>query len=167
MVNKTRKLRYRVKRGGTATSDCEKKYCKKIIDLAIKFSDVYLKKLESLPKDIKNDTTKKLIKVMSTTKFKNALTKKAKDSCKQNYCNIGCKNTIFESTKDLPKDIIKQFKDTPEVLQLMIQAKKDLFGNNSTVLKDNFYDKLSTKDIKKLKNEGAISGCVKFIPLNN
>jgi len=167
MVIKTRKLRNRSKRGGTTTSDCEKKYCKKIIDLAIKFSDVYLKKLESLPKDIKNESTKKLINIMSTTKYKNALTKKAKDSCKKNYCNIGCKNTLFESTKDLPKDIIKQFKDSPEVLKLMIQAKKDLFGNNSSVLKDNFYDKLSAKDIKKLKNEGAISGCVKSMPLNN
>ena len=166
---RTRKYRYRSrsKKGGkgTPTGECEKTYCKKIVDFAKKFSDEYLKKLESLPKDIKNETTTKLIKVLKTSKYKNALTKKAKQTCKLNFCNVGCKNTIFESSKDLPKEITDKFKDTPKILKLMIKAKKDLFGNKTSILKDNFYDKLSAKDIKKLKNEGAISGCVKTLPL--
>lgn len=174
MVKKTRKNRNRSNqkkfRGGkgtkSITGECEKTYCKKIVEYANKFSDVYLNKLESLPKDIRNESTEKLIKVMKTKKYKNALTKKAIQSCKLNFCNIGCKNTLFESSKDLPKDMVKKFKDSPELLNLMMKAKKDLFGNQTDILKDNFYDKLSAKNIKQLKSEGAISGCVKTMPLN-
>jgi hypothetical protein len=163
MVSKTRKNRGRM--GGSNVSECEKTYCKKFLEYATKFSDLYLNKLENLPKDIKNETTTKLIKVLKTKKYKDTLIKTAKKNCKINFCNIGCKNTLFESSKDLPKDMIKKYKDSPELLKLMMNAKKDLFGNKTSVLKDNFYEKLSAKDIKQLQSEGAISGCVKSMPL--
>ena len=34
-----------------------------------------------------------------------------------------------------------------------------MFGNKTTVLKNGFYEKLTSKTVKKLKEKGALSGC--------
>ena len=41
----------------------------------------------------------------------------------------------------------------------MTKRRKDIFKNKTSVLKDNFYEGLKPKTLKKLKKEGAISGC--------
>ena len=121
-----------------------------------------MKNIESIPN--KSDIQKKLVKSMKSKKYKNMLTKKAIKECKLRYCNIGCKDTIFEDGKDLPKSMMTQFKDNPALLQLLLKAKKDLFGTQTTILKDNFYNKLKPKTVINLKKEGALSGCVKVNP---
>jgi len=37
--------------------------------------------------------------------------------------------------------------------------RSDIFGNKTNVLKNDFYEKLPQTIVKKLKKEGAISGC--------
>jgi phage gpG-like protein len=158
--SKTRKMN----RGGTPTGECEKKYCKKFVSYAVKFSDNLLKSLENVPN--KTEIQKKLIKMMKSKKFKNTLTKKALKECKSKYCNVGCKDTIFEDGKELPKSMMTEFKDNPALIDLLFKAKKDLFGTQTTILKDNFYNKLKPSTINVMKKEGAISGCVKIQPNN-
>jgi hypothetical protein len=154
MTSKTRKQ--------SISKKCDGKFCKKFVDYALKFSDSFLKGIENIPD--KTEMQQKLVKTMKSKKYKNILTQKAKRECKQKFCNIGCKNTIFEDGNELPKSIIKEYKDYPPLIDLMKKAKKDLFGNKQTVLKDNFYYKLNTNKINSLKKEGALSACVKTEP---
>lgn len=118
------------------------------LDLAKKFYN-------NFTKDIKKETTK------------TAMKKKEKELmklCTRSFCNPECKETVFdESTTELPKYLIKQFKDSPESLQIFTNIKKDLFKGKKTILKDGFYEGLKSKTVKKMKSEGAISGCAKMI----
>ena len=157
-LTKTRKMY----KGGTPTGECEKKYCKKFVDYAMKFSNNILTNIEKMPN--KNYMQKKLVKTMKSKKYKNILSTKAKQECKSKFCNIGCKDTIYEESKELPKSMIMKYKDTPGLLDLLVKAKKDLFGIQTTILKDNFYNKLNPKTVVILKKEGAISGCTKLSP---
>jgi hypothetical protein len=155
---KTRKMN----RGGTPTGECEKTYCKKFVNYAMEFSNMFLKNIENMPN--KTDNQKKLIKTMKSKKYKTILTTKAKKECKSKYCNVGCKDTIFEDGKELPKKMMTEFKDNPALIDLLLKAKKELFGTQTTILKDNFYNKLKPSTITVLKKEGAISGCVRVPP---
>ena len=43
----------------------------------------------------------------------------------------------------------------------MEETRKNMFCNKTSALKDGFYEGLKPKTLKKLKKEGAISGCIK------
>jgi hypothetical protein len=87
------------------------------------------------------------------------------------YCNPGCKNTIFESGKDFPKSLEKKLMDNKTLktlknkklnkmlLSLSKDMRKNIFGNNTNVLNEDFYKKLNKKLVSSLKKEGALSGC--------
>jgi septal ring factor EnvC (AmiA/AmiB activator) len=91
--------------------------------------------------------------------------KKLLDNCEKYFCNEGCKNTIFEdgAPDKLSKGFSKLFKNNKEVIKMMEKSRKELFGNKTSVLKDGFFEGLKPKSLKKLKKEGAISGCVRTI----
>ena len=49
------------------------------------------------------------------------------------------------------------------ITKLQKQTKKELFGDKNSVLKDGFYEKLGPTKVKRLKKNGATSGCVQML----
>jgi len=78
--------------------------------------------------------------------------------CAKLYCNVGCKDTIFQ---DGPASVLpaSMRKRTPGITELLSASRKTIFGKKKSVLKNNFYEKISAKTLKQLHKEGAISGC--------
>jgi len=66
-------------------------------------------------------------------------------TCKEIFCNIGCKNTMFEEGKTLSNGFMKKQKIDKDMKSIYENIRKKIFGNKSNVLKDNFYEKLSQK----------------------
>ena len=101
------------------------------------------------------------------TKSRKATLKKIPLECKKYYCNKTCKNTLFEAGRNkyppLPKEYAKNKEMTALITKVRKQTKKDMFGDKDDVLKDGFYEKLSSQKVKKLKQNGATSGCVRML----
>ena len=100
-------------------------------------------------------------------KSRKAFLKQIPKDCKMYYCNKTCKNTLLEAGRNkyppLPKEYAKDKEMTAFLRKLQKQTKKDLFGDKDNVLKDGFYEKLSPQKVKKLKQNGATSGCVSMV----
>ncbi len=129
--------------------------------------------------DICDEKLKKMNKVMkkisSKFKFSAKERKTMRKSCEKSYMNPGCKGTIFEDgpANKLPTDandfiknnkILKGLKGKfGKMFESMLKKeRKSLFGKRKTILKDNFYYKLSNKTVRNLKKKGATSGCTIF-----
>jgi hypothetical protein len=84
-------------------------------------------------------------------------------ACEKAYCNESCKDTVFQDGKEVPAAVFKSFKGSAkdkEMFKSILRAtRKRIFGNKKSVLKDSFYTGLAAKDVKRLKSEGASSGC--------
>jgi hypothetical protein len=110
-----------------------------------------------------------------TKKESNNHNEKLNKICIKSNCNPECKNTIFQKgTKipesvfiDLKEQISTQLKNTPKMIpkayklgkKTVIEMRKNIFGKKTNVLKGDFHETLSPKIVRKLKQEGAISGC--------
>jgi len=107
-----------------------------------KVEEEYKKKMEGI--EIMNEMFKKLNdkKLML-------------DTCNTQYCNEGCKGTLYE---DEPGTVLKE-KKTPKDYNSLLGTRKRMFNGKKSILEDNFYEKLSPSTVKKLKKQGAISGC--------
>ncbi len=89
--------------------------------------------------------------------------------CIDTFCNPTCKNTLYENgdPNKLPNGFIDKIKKEDAykklkidlLFKIFINLRKKLYGTNTTIIKDGFYKKLSTSNIKKLKKDGALSGC--------
>jgi hypothetical protein len=110
-------------------------------------------------------TVKELVKNLKSINIWRKSKSQKKDSkffmsgCKNIFCNPGCKDTNYESGSELPKYIQKVWKDNKKALKQMNKDRKEIFGDKTNVLVDDFYEKLKPSVVKKLKKEGAISGC--------
>ena len=95
-------------------------------------------------------------------------------NCINMYCNKTCKNTLFEKGSKTSKTALKSFKNhmsasitNPRILKsvhkkssiILNKIRSDIFGKKQNVLKNDFYEKIPQITVKKLKKEGAISGC--------
>ena len=128
-----------------STRKCKKEYCEKVfLKNSQSFSDKLFKKLKMKPIKFTEKQKKEMLK-----------------QCPNHYCNPTCKKTIFQDGKEFPKNIkIKGNKKIKELLGKIIrETRKKMFGNKTTVLKNGFYEKLTSKTVKKLKEKGALSGC--------
>jgi hypothetical protein len=100
-------------------------------------------------------------------KSRKALLKTIPRECNMYYCNKTCKNTLFEAGRNkyppLPKEYAKNKEMTTLLTKLQKQTKKEMFGDKDNVLKDGFYEKLSPQKVKRLKQNGATSGCVRML----
>ena len=122
--------------------------------------------LQELKKGLKIaiDIIRKQKKQKFTKKMERKLVEETKDQCARFYCNTpDCKDTIMESSKTLPDNILKISKGKPHLLSFFKKMHKDLFKNKKTVITDGFYDKLKKPDIENLKQKGAISGCIEAL----
>ena len=79
-------------------------------------------------------------------------------TCIDTHCNPGCKDTIFESKK-LSAKLTKEYKKMPLYLDFLQKQNDKIFQNKKTVLKGDFYEKYTPKQIQEIQTEGAISGC--------
>ena len=100
-------------------------------------------------------------------KTRKTLLKKITRECNMYYCNKTCKNTLFEAGRNkyppLPKEITSNKELKVLLTKLQKQTKQEIFGDKDNVLKDGFYEKLSPQKVKRLKQNGATSGCVKML----
>ena len=118
-------------------------------------------KLKNLGKVIR-----KTLKVKTVNKAKRAIfdsdrIKRLNAKCESQHCNPQCKDTIFESGKNIPKALKNKYKNMKFMINIERQTRKNIFGNKTNVLKNGFYEKLPKKNIKSMKKNGAISGCIK------
>jgi hypothetical protein len=90
---------------------------------------------------------------------KNSKNKLLKE-CKMGYCNPKCSKTIYQNGKKFPKNV-----NVPnnKAKLLLEKFRATVFKNKTSVLKNNFYEKLSKKNVKFLKDKGALSGCTLFL----
>jgi hypothetical protein len=117
-------------------------------------------------------TTKVLKKIFPKAKLSVKTRKTIRAGCEKTYMNPGCKDTMFEdgpanklpkSSDSLIKKIMKKDKKFAKIfLNELKKERKELFGKRKTILKDNFYYKLSNKTVRNLKKKGATSGCTRF-----
>ena len=100
-------------------------------------------------------------------KHNKKIIKRIADDCNKQFCNKTCKNTLLEAGRNtyppIPKSLTKDNKLKKLILDLQKNTKKRLFGNKDNVLKDGFYEKLSSVKVNQLKKDGAESACVETL----
>ena len=133
-----------VKKLRMSRKKCKNERCQRV-DRLIKQKSQFIKSLKHPPKKEMNSTKKMEL-----------------DNCKKVYCNPGCKDTIWEDGEPdtLPVGLRKQLRHKV-LIDFNIRKRKDMFGTRKSVLKDGFYEGFSATTVKKMKREGAISGCKK------
>lgn len=153
--------------------NCENKFCKEHMKRNIKnlkemakfFRDKIIKakpndkfmgiKIDDEMKKKEEIDFKKSLEKFKSKKFKENIIKE----CKETYCNPGCKGTIYQNGT-FPKELMNKYKNTNQefMIKLLKSIRKSLFKDKKTVLKNDFFEKLSSAS--KLKKKGAISGCL-------
>ena len=125
---------------------CKNEACSRI-DRIIKQRTQFIKSLKHLPKKEIRENRKNQL-----------------ESCQKVYCNTGCKNTIMQDGEPdkLPAALKKEL-NHKILIDFNIRKRKDMFGTKKSVLRDGFYEGLSSRTVKKMKKEGAISGCLKNV----
>jgi len=112
-------------------------------------------------------TAQKNIYRAQQTKRNKAFFKNIPRECKSYYCNKTCKNTILEAGRNkyppLPKEVESDKEMQKRILKIQKKTKQELFGDKDNILKDGFYERLSPAKVKKLKKNGATSGCVQMV----
>ncbi len=143
-----------------------KKVCEKF-EKKIKEKNRTLESIKLL-KTVVHDLKKK-IKELDKDSYKKKEIEKMKKVCETTYCNKGCKGTLFQKgvANKLPNNVVdgvKKNKVIPgkykkTVLGLLLTTRKKMFKGKTDVLKNNFYEGLKNSNVKKMKKNGAVSGC--------
>lgn len=151
-----------IKMSMSSIKKCENTFCEEYYKKVKKMTENIIKLMIEQTKN-KNIKNKKEINLkINEMKDKLKSTNFKEDTielCKNSFCNPKCKGTIFQNKK-FPNELINKYekqKDGKITLKYLKKLRKTLFKNKKTILKDNFYEKLS--NVKKLKEKGAISGC--------
>jgi len=121
------------------------------------------KRLKEFGKAIKKSFKVKTMSKANRAIFDSDRIKRLQAKCESEYCNPTCKGTLFESGKNIPKEIKNEYKNMNFLIKNQMQTRKKIFGKKTSVLKNQFYEKLSKKNVKSLKKNGAISGCIRNI----
>ena len=145
--------------------ECKTKICEQFLPMEYKKNSQRL--IAHFTKKMNPKEKKEYIDNMNKIKPKTLSKKQLKteiDSCMHFYCNKGCKGSIFEDGKgsDYPKLLEKNDKKIKLDKAIIDYLKLDrikIFKNKTSVLKDNFYEKLNRNKVKLLKSHKAISGC--------
>lgn len=140
---------------------CENTFCKEYYKQIKKLSENIIKLTleKSKNTDVKKTKEIKLqIKIMKDKINSEKFKEESMEMCKNAFCNPGCKGTIFQNNK-FPKELVEKFskhKDGEIALKLLKKMRKSIFKGKKSILKNEFYEKLN---VKKLKKKGAVSGC--------
>jgi hypothetical protein len=142
----------KTRKNGMNVRSCEKKFCK----------EYFSQRFESLLKESLKKW--KLPYKKSTAAQKKELYKQ----CITGFCTPGCKGTLYEPGKGVPKKLIDDIKknktlkkkEQDQLIKITKNMRAVIFKKKTDVLKDGFYEKFD-KDLKKeYKEQGALSGCV-------
>lgn len=93
--------------------------------------------------------------------------KKSINSCKRGYCNPGCKGTMFQNGKNFPENLdlnIKDEKTRKFAMNITRKIRTRMFKSKSSVLKGEFFNKLKSSNVSRVKKQGALSGCSLMLP---
>jgi hypothetical protein len=86
-------------------------------------------------------------------------------SCRLFYCNPGCKGTLMEKGKQMPRLDPLLTKENPFYnKQGAKEFRKKWFGNKRDVLVDDVYQNVPPNIKKNFKKKGSLSICEPFIP---
>ena len=139
-----------------------KQFCKAYQKKTLKL----MNSLDTLIMKTLTPANKQKYKAYQAKRRKAALIKIQRE-CNLYFCNKTCKNTLFEAGRNkyptLPKDVTSNKERKELYTKLQKQTKKDLFGDKDNVLQNGFYEKLSPQKVKRLKQNGATSGCVQML----
>jgi hypothetical protein len=145
-------------KGGSKT--CKRNFCEKYyIPRMLKIEKELIKFFKETKKNKLSNAELKMIKKFKNKTYKNKKKKNYVDGCERNFCNKGCKGTMFEDGKKLPKKFTQKYRGNKAMLKSFEEQRTFLFKGKNSVLKDDFYNGLSDKEIKTLKKKGAESGC--------
>jgi len=141
-------IRMKTRKNGMNVRSCEKKFCKEYLPQKAKET---LKKWK-VPYKKPSAADKKMIH----------------KQCITAYCNPGCKGTLYEPGKGVPKKVIDDIKKNKTLKKnerdQLIKIEKDMraliFKKKTDVLKDGFYEKFDKNLKKEYIAQGALSGCV-------
>jgi len=107
---------------------------------------------------------------INTSKSEEKRAKKMIDySCKLKYCNPKCRETWFVDSEEDFERGMKQIKDRANSqehkfqIDYLTEGRRKIFEGKQSVLQDSFYKGLSPYAVKKLRNDGAISGCIQQV----
>uniref|UniRef100_A0A6C0DCI3 Uncharacterized protein n=1 Tax=viral metagenome TaxID=1070528 RepID=A0A6C0DCI3_9ZZZZ len=115
-------------------------------------------KKKDLLKEVRDDAIKSLKRIKKERKSKKG--SKIQEKTDMNiFCNPGCKGTILEPGNKLPSEIYKKYKDVKGMIEILKEDRKNLFGNKTDVLIDNFYEKAPKNFVDKIKKKSGISLC--------
>ena len=136
------------------------------------FCQSYKKKTLKLNSELIKTLPPKLNKAFQAkNKNRNTDFKKIQRECNLYYCNKTCKNTLFEAGRNKYPPLSKAITSNKKLKTIFTkgqkQNKKEIFGDKDNVLKDGFYEKLSPQKVKRLKQNGATSGCVGMVFTNS
>lgn len=131
-----------------SVEQCAKKYCGKLRRETLKFR-----------KNMYKDSKKMGIKLPKLSKKEIETGDKLNhEACMAQWCNPGCKGTIFENGKTITKERLR-IPYQEERRKQLSKTRRALFGKRISVLNNDFYEKHSAQEIEKYKKNGAISGC--------
>ena len=172
------------------TKKCMNSYCKKFVKMGnnniqdiINISKTKIKNINKQLISVKSEDLrkelqilKKINKILISHLYKEVIHSKSVKNhrlrgCKDVYCNPYCKKTIYENGKKISNKTFKKYKKTLQyyltkkisdrnLMKALKTEKRRIFGKKENVLKDNFYEKINSVNIKKMKKVGAISGCI-------
>jgi len=172
MPVKVEKTKQKITEKSNKNQEKENKKCNMLVNKVVKISMKYfdigfytgIQILKSMPQtnEVK-EQIKKSMKTKKETKMKaqEDLTKKVH----LELCNPGCKGTFLEPGKALSpafKKRLKNQKMSKVVINYFEKERKEIFKKKTNVLnKNSFYEKVDSKNKKKLINKGAQSFCSK------
>jgi len=143
---------------------CEDTFCKEYSKKTMKLSRAIIEiitsnnRLKNLDEKTQIKINKKIKIIEDSLKSKKFINESMK-ACKSAFCNPTCKGTIFQNN-EFPKELEKKYskkKDGIITIEYLKELRDSLFDGKKTIIKDGFY--IYLKKIKKLKKDGAISGC--------
>ncbi len=151
-----------------AKKRCESEFCNEYTERVKRLTRNIQQKMMEKAKnmdEINKKKMEKMIKILDKEIEKKE--KQIKEECKLAYCNPTCKNTIFENgnSNKLPngyeKMLKKKMKGTKgnKLIETMKLIRKSMFKEDKSIVKNGFYKKLKSNNVKKLKKNGALSGC--------
>jgi hypothetical protein len=119
--------------------------------------------MKKMPKKDLFPAQLKMLKEFKEKKYVEKKKKIYRKECERGFCNEGCKDTIFQDGSTIPTYFDKKYKNDKSGLQSLKERRTLLFNGKKTVLKDNFFKRLTKKQVTQLKKQGAISGCAQIL----
>jgi hypothetical protein len=122
-------------------------------------------KNKNVPVDEREELQRQSKLLVASLKKKHTMEENTRlmDDCMTSFCNPSCVGTLLAKGKKFPLLSTSRrlfLESNKHLIKFEKRTRKKIFGSKSNVLRsDDFYEKMSEKDIQTKKKKGAISGC--------